>query len=129
MSSTLLGLDYHVIYVYFNELTDLVFKHSGNHSLISGSYILQPKRHFSIMVVSIGHDEGGFLLVLGCYSYLMVPLESIQKPHSLVLDRCVHQLVYHRYQERVLWTCSVKVGEINANPPLTILLFYNHRVG
>ena len=57
---------HHVINVYLYRLIDLVLKHSGDHLLIYGSYILLLEGHYSIVVIPLGCDEECFLLVLGC---------------------------------------------------------------
>ena len=55
---------YHVIYVDFNILPQLRFKHFSHHPLISGSCILQAKGHHLVMVISNRSDKSRFLLIL-----------------------------------------------------------------
>ena len=53
----------HVVYVDFNVLTHLRLKHSGHHSLVGGTCVLQIKGHHLIVVVSNGCNESCLFLV------------------------------------------------------------------
>ena len=58
-----LTLDQYVIYIYFNILAQLWFKHPSHHPLIDRSCIFQSKRHYLVMVVSNRSDKTCFLLI------------------------------------------------------------------
>ena len=61
-----LALYYHIIYIDFNILPQLGFKHLNHHPLISGSCILQAEGHYLVMVISNGSDKSCFFLILWC---------------------------------------------------------------
>ena len=58
----------------------------------------------------------------------MIPLKDIQKTHPQVTIRYINQLVYFRNRVRILRTCSIKVGKINANFPYPTLLPHHYNV-
>ena len=64
MIGYLLTLHYYVIYVDFNILAQLRFKHLSHHPLICGPCIFQVEGHYLVMVVSSGSNKGCLLLVL-----------------------------------------------------------------
>ena len=66
MIGYLLALHYHVIYVDFNILSQLGFKHLSHHPLIGGPYIFQAEGHYLVMVVFSGSNKGCLFLILSC---------------------------------------------------------------
>ena len=67
-----LTLDHHVVYIYFNILAQLWFKHPSHHPLISRPCIFKYKRS----------DESYFFLIFQGQRYLVVALKGVQKAHS-----------------------------------------------
>ena len=61
-----LTLYHHVVYVDFNSLAQLWFKHSRHHPLIGRPYVFQPKGHHFVMVVSNGSDKSYLFLIVQC---------------------------------------------------------------
>ena len=43
--------------------------------------------------------------------------------------RCIHQLVYSRQREGVLWVGLIQIYEVHAHSPLPALLFYYYSIG
>ena len=117
MLLTLLALDHHVINVNLRRIPDLIFEHPGNHLLVCGS---------CIMIISLGRYEGSLLLVLGHKGNLVISLKSVQETHPWVSVRGIYQVINFRYWEGVPRASSVKVGKINADPPLSIHLFHHY---
>ena len=72
-----LALHHHIIYVDFNILAKLRFKHPSYQPLISGSCILQFKGHHLVMVIPSGCNKSSLLLITQSQWYLMVPLKGI----------------------------------------------------
>ena len=64
MIGYLVALHYHVIYVDFNILAQLRFKHLIHQPLISGPYIFQAEGHYLVMVVSSGSNKSCLFLIL-----------------------------------------------------------------
>ena len=91
-----LTLYHHIVYMYLNVLAQLWFEHPGHHSLISRPCILQPKRHYFVMIIPCGCNKRSLLLITLSQGYLVVSLESIQKNHSMMACGCIHQLIYLR---------------------------------
>ena len=58
-----LTFHHHVIYIDFNILVKLGFKHSSHYPLISRPNILQSKWHQLIMVIPSGHYKSSLHLV------------------------------------------------------------------
>ena len=50
-------LDHHVVYIYFNILSQLWLKHPSHHPLLGRPYIFQSKRHHLVIVVSNRSDK------------------------------------------------------------------------
>ena len=72
-----LSLHHHIIYVDFNVLAKLRFKHPSHHPLISGTYILQSKGHHFVVVIPSGRNKSSLFLIIQSQWYLMVPLKGI----------------------------------------------------
>ena len=56
-----LAFHYHVVYIDFNILAKLRFKHLSHHPLIGGSCIFQAEGHYLVVVVSSGSNKSCFL--------------------------------------------------------------------
>ena len=83
-------LNYHVININLHCLADQFLKHTCDHPLICSPRILQPKRHYCVMIIPLEHYKDSLFLILGGQCYLMIALECIQKAHSSVPDCSVH---------------------------------------
>ena len=59
-----LALHHHVVYIDFNTLTQLWFKHSRHHPLIGRPCVFQPKGHHFVVVVFNGSDKSCLFLIV-----------------------------------------------------------------
>ena len=56
-----------------------VVKYGRHCSLVSCTYVLQPKWHYSVVEVAYGCSESCFLCILWCHSDLIVSIETIHE--------------------------------------------------
>ena len=59
----------------------------------------------------------------------MVALEGVQKAYLRMTYRCIHQLIYPRQGEMVLWESFIQIRKIYTYSPLPSFLFHHHCVG
>jgi hypothetical protein len=68
-----LSLNYYIVNVRLNELiSDLIFEASLDGMLISGSRVLEPKRHSRVAIGAEGRDEGCLNLVFSSQRDLVI---------------------------------------------------------
>ena len=89
-----LTFHHHIIYVDFDVLPQLQFKHSCHHSLICGSCIFQTEWHYFVIVVPDRDNKSSLLLIVQGQRYLMITLEGIQETYPRMADSGIYQLVY-----------------------------------
>ena len=114
------GLYQHVIYIHLHGRSYLLLEHHVYQPLISSSRILEPKGHHTIAIGSLPCDERGLFLVIWIHADLVVARESIHKTEEFMAGCCIYDEVDSRQRETILWACSVEVGEVNAESPLTV---------
>ena len=81
------------------------------------------------MIIPCGCNERSLLLITSSQGYLVVSLESMQEAHPRMTRSCIHQLIYLRQGERILWASLIYVCEVYTHPPFPIFLLHHHRVG
>ena len=80
------------------------------------------------MIISHRSNKSCFSLIICCQRYLMISLEGIQKAHSRMAYRCIHQLVYLSHREWVFRTSPVEICKVHTHPPFSCLLFHYHGI-
>ena len=102
-----LTFHYHIIYVNLDVFPQLQLEHPCHHSLICGSCIFQTERHHFVMVVPDRGNKSSPLLIVQSQRYLVIALEGIQKAYLRMADSGIHQLVFLRRKEWILWASFI----------------------
>ena len=102
-----LTLYHHIVYVDLNIFAQLWFEHPGHHSLVIKPCILQLKGHRFLMIIPCGRNERSLLLITQSQWYLVISLKNIQEVHLGMARSCIHQLIYPRQGERILWASLI----------------------
>ena len=82
-----------------------------------------------ITIGSLRCDERGLFLVVWVHTDLVVAGEAIHKTEEFMAGRGVHDEIYPRQREIVLWACFVDVSEVDTESPLAIFFFDEYDVG
>lgn len=98
MAYLVFGFDKHIINVYLYVDPDLICEHPVNQPLVSGSSVLQPKRHHIVTIQALVSYKARVLLVGRMHRDLIVPRVGIHEGHCLVPSCHVHQLVDTRVE-------------------------------
>ena len=128
MISLFKGFYEHIIYVHLHCFSDLFGEHTVDESLVSCASILKTERHHPVAVSAAVSYEYGFLLIVGVHYDLIVPGECVHERQKFVTSCRFDQAIDMWQWEAILWTCLIKIGEINAHSPLSVFLFDNDRV-
>ena len=123
------GLHQHVIYIHLHRHSYFLLEHPVYQPLISSSRILEPKGHHTIVIGSLPCNERGLFLVIWIHADLVVAGESIHETEEFMAGCGIYDEVDSRQRETILWACSVDVGEVNAESPLSVLFFGEYNVG
>ena len=122
------GFNQHIIYVYLHSYAYLLLEHPVYQSLVSGSCVLESKRHHPIAIGSLRCDEQGLFLVVWVHTDLVVAREGIHKTEKFIACCSVHDEVDPWQREAVLWAGFVYVGEVDTESPFAVRFLDEHDV-
>jgi hypothetical protein len=106
----------------FDVLVELLLEAGLDSSLVGGACVLQPERHRCVAVGAEWGDERGLLLGFFLDGDLVVPRVAVEEAEEVAAYRGVDNLINPRQRERVLAAVLVKVGVVDAHPPLVRVL-------
>ena len=129
MVGQLYAFDQQVIDVRLHVAADLVPEDFVHQALVGGTSVLQPEWHDPIAIQAMFGDEGGVFFIFRSHTNLVVAGEGVHEAEQLVSRCCIDESVDLWQREAVFGTGFIEVGEVNADPPLTIglLHYYNIR--
>ena len=81
-----------------------------------------------ITIGSLRCDERGLFLVIWVHTDLVVAGEGVHKTEEFMAYCGVHDEIYPRQREAVLWACFVDVSEVDTESPLAICFFDEYDV-
>ena len=108
-------LNHHIINVDLYCFPKLPCEYLCDHSLVHSPSVFQSKRHYFVTKDPPWCNEGYFFLIRRVHCYLVVPLECVQKTHSLVTRCNVKKLVNFGQREWILRAGFVQVSEVYTN--------------
>src|SRR3954471_14267422 len=93
-----------------------------NYALISGTSILQTKRHGDITISPKRGYECSFYLIFHNQLDLVIASCGIQKRQQLTTGRRVNHLINMGQSKRIFWARLVKASVIDTHAPSLVLL-------
>src|SRR4051812_31076082 len=95
-----------------------------NCALVSGTSVLQTKRHGDITIIPKGGYKCSLYLILNNKFYLVIAGCGIQKGQELVVGRRINQLINTGQSKRIFGARLVQESVIDTHAPSLVLLHY-----
>jgi hypothetical protein len=120
-------IDYHIIDIYLEIVSNLLTKPVLHHTLVSGSCVLQTERRDLIAKDYVWCNKCYFLFVFNCHLDLVIP-EYASRKESLA-QPAVEYLIYPGEWEGILRTMFIECCVINTDASdVGVFLGNDHRV-
>ena len=119
----------YVINVHFHYTPDQILKDLVNHALEGGPSVFEPEGHHLVAIKFSTSSKSSLVFIWWVHLTLVILGVGVYEAEKFMARYYLYQLIDSREGKAILWASFIEASEVDADPPLAILLLHEDEIG